>query len=130
MSYYFDIEMNNYNTHHKIVFFILSLILILILIYGGARHDYNLYTITWERFINSENEIPYNSYGPIHLILSLFYKLHFLAPKILFGLSFILLNYYIFKKILKKNNQILLIYFYFTIHCNFLIISYVFFLWY
>ena len=119
--------MNNLNNYHKIIFFVLSFILILILIYGGSRHDYNLYTLTWESFINNEKEIPYNSYGPVHLILSLIYKFHFLAPKIFFGLSFILVNYYIFNKILKKNNPILLIYFYITIPCNFLIISYVFF---
>ena len=94
--------MNNLNNYHKIIFFVLSFILILILIYGGSRHDYNLYTLTWESFINNEKEIPYNSYGPVHLILSFIYKFHFLAPKIFFGLSFILVNYYIFNKILKK----------------------------
>ena len=119
--------MNSYHSYQKIIYFILSFILVLILIYGGARHDYNLYTFTWESFLNNEKEIPYNAYGPIHLLLSFIYKLHLLAPKILFGFLFIVLNYHIFKKILKKENKILLIYFYLTIHCNFLIISYVFF---
>jgi len=99
----------------------------LILIYGSARHDYNLYTLTWENFLNNEKEIPHNSYGPFHLILFIIYKLHFLAPKILFGFLFILLNFFIFNKILKKNKIILIIFFYLTIPCNFLIISYVFF---
>ena len=97
--------MNNYNNYHKLIFFILSLILILILIYGGVRHDYNLYTLTWKGFANNEKEIIYNSYGPIHLLISLVYKLHILAPKILFGFLFILLNYYIFKEILKKEKK-------------------------
>ena len=119
--------MNNYNTYHKIIFFVFSFILMLILVYGSARHDYNLYTLTWENFLNNEKEIPYNSYGPFHLILFIIYKLHFLAPKILFGFLFILLNYFIFNKILKKNKMILIIFFYLTIPCNFLIISYVFF---
>jgi len=115
------------NNYHKIFFFILSLVLILISIYGGARHDYYLYTITWENLNNGEKNIPYNSYGPIHLLLYLIHKLNLLAPKLLFGILFILLSYYIFKKILKKEKSILIFFFYLTIHCNFLIISFVYF---
>ena len=99
------------NNYHKVFFFILSLVLILISIYGGARHDYYLYTITWENLNNGEKNIPYNSYGPIHLLLYLIHKLNLLAPKLLFGILFILLSYYIFKKILKKEKSILIFFF-------------------
>ena len=119
--------MKHLNYYHKVFFFILSLVLILISIYGGVRHDYYLYTITWENLNNGEENIPYNSYGPVHLLLHLIHKLNFLAPKLLFGFSFILLSYYIFRKILKKDKFILIILFYLTVHCNFLIISYVYF---
>ena len=117
----------NFKFLNKVFFLVLSLVLILISIYGGARHDYYLYTIIWESFIGGKESIPLNSYGPIHLLLSFIYKLNLLVPKLLFGISFILLNYYIFRKILKKNKFTLIIFFYLTIHCNFLIISFAFF---
>lgn len=117
----------NFKFLNKVFFLVLSLVLILISIYGGARHDYYLYTIIWESFIGGKESIPLNTYGPIHLLLSFIYKLNLLVPKLLFGISFILLNYYIFRKILKKNKFTLIIFFYLTIHCNFLIISFAFF---
>ena len=119
--------MNNFETLHKTIFIILSSILILILLYGDSRHDYSFYTLTWESFANKEDKIVYNGYGPIHLLLSYLYKIHYLAPKILFGFSFIYLSYLIFRNLIIKKKNILLIYFYITLQCNFLIISGVFF---
>jgi len=119
--------MNNFYSFHKKIFFILSSILILILFYGDSRHDYSFYTLTWESFANNEDVVVYNSYGPIHLLLSYVYKIHYLAPKIIFAFSFIYLSYLVFKRIIIKKKNILLFYFYLTLHCNFLIISGVFF---
>ena len=119
--------MKNFEFFHKTIFVILSSILILILFYGDSRHDYSFYTLTWESFANNENKVVHNGYGPIHLLLSYLFKIHYLVPKILFGFSFIFLSYLVFKNIVKKKEKILLIYFYITLQCNFLIISGVFF---
>ena len=119
--------MNNFYSVHKKIFFILSSILILILFYGDSRHDYSFYTLTWESFANNKDVVVYNVYGPIHLLLSYVYKIHYLAPKIIFAFSFIYLSYLVFKRIIIKKKNILLFYFYLTLHCNFLIISGVFF---
>ena len=122
-----NIKINNFESFHKKIFFILSAILILILFYGDSRHDYSFYSLTWESFASNEDKVVYNGYGPIHLLLAYIYKIHYLAPKVLFCFSFIYLSYLVFKKIITKNKNILLLYFYLTIPCNFLIISCVFF---
>ena len=104
--------MNNFYSVHKKIFFILSSILILILFYGDSRHDYSFYTLTWESFANNKDVVVYNVYGPIHLLLSYVYKIHYLAPKIIFAFSFIYLSYLVFKRIIIKKK--IFYYFIFT----------------
>ena len=115
------------NKTFNLIFALFSLFLIAILFYGDARHDYALYILTWKAFLNGDSYIPYNTYGPLHLVLSYLFQIHYLLPKIMFGIFFLYLNYFLFKNILDKNEKKLVIFFFLTIPCNFLIISIVFF---
>ena len=115
------------NKTFNLIFSLFTLILLGILFYGDARHDYALYILTWKAFLNGDSYIPYNTYGPLHLVLSYLFQLHYLLPKIIFGIFFLYLNYFLFKNILDKNEKELVLYFFLTIPCNFLIISIVFF---
>ena len=110
---------------HIIFFLILNIILFSILIYGGSRHDYALYEITWQGII-SNDEVKYHTYGPLHLFFSFFYELHELLPKLIFGTLFSILQFYLFFKIL-KNSKELIFYFYLIFPCNFLVISIIYF---
>jgi hypothetical protein len=110
---------------HILFFLILNTILFSILIYGGSRHDYALYEITWEGIISNE-EVKYHTYGPLHLFFSFFYELHKLLPKLIFGTLFSILQFYLFFKIL-KNSKELIFYFYLIFPCNFLVISAIYF---
>jgi len=111
---------------HLILFAIINTILFFILFYGGIRHDYRAYSITWQGIINKDLTIYYHSYGPLHLLFAYIYKINFLLPKIIYGFSFFLLQSYLFIKIYKKDHTKLL-YLYLALPCNFLIISCVYF---
>ena len=115
------------NKNFHIFFFIfLNIILFSILIYGGSRNDYALYEVTWKAILNNEEDVRFNTYGPLHLFVSFIYKINSLLPKIIFGALFCFLQFYIFFKIL-KNSYNLLFYFYLILPCNFLIITSVYF---
>ena len=66
--------------------------------------------------------LRFNTYGPLHLFLSFIYKINSLLPKIIFGIFFFFLQFYLFFRIL-KNSHNLLFYFYLILPCNFLIIT-------
>ena len=111
---------------HILFILLLNIILFSILIYGGSRNDYALYEVTWEGILNKEEDLRFNTYGPLHLFISYIYKIHSLLPKIIFGILFSILQFYLFFKIL-KNSKKLIFYFYLFLPCNFLIISSVYF---
>ena len=115
------------NKKFNIFFFIiLNIILFSILIYGGSRNDYALYEVTWKAILNNEEYVRFNTYGPLHLFFSFIYEINSLLPKIIFGVLFSILQFYIFFKIL-KNSCKLLFYFYLILPCNFLVITSVYF---
>lgn len=115
------------NKNFHIFFFIfLNIILFSILIYGGSRHDYALYEVTWKAILNNYENVRFNTYGPLHLFISFIYEINSILPKIIFGVLFSILQFYLFFKIL-KNSYNLLLYFYLILPCNFLIISSVYF---
>lgn len=111
---------------HIFFFIILNIILFSILIYGGSRNDYALYEVTWKAILNNEEDVRFNTYGPLHLFFSFIYEINSLLPKIIFGVLFSILQFYIFFKIL-KNSCKLLFYFYLILPCNFLVITSVYF---
>tara|TARA_B100001063_G_scaffold222972_1_gene229815 strand:- start:1173 stop:2288 length:1116 start_codon:yes stop_codon:yes gene_type:complete len=111
------------NKNFHIFFFIfLNIILFSILVYGGSRNDYALYEVTWKAILNNEEDVRFNTYGPLHLFISFIYEINSLLPKIIFGVLFCILQFYLFFKILKKSHN-LLFYFYLFLPCNFLIIT-------
>lgn len=112
--------------NHIIFFSILNIILFVILFYGGSRHDYSLYSITWQGILNQDVNIYYHSYGPLHLFFAFIYKLNPLLPKIIYGVLFSIFQIFLFLKLLKLGDKILLL-FYISIPCNFLIIATVYF---
>lgn len=111
---------------HIFFFTFLNIILFLILIYGGSRNDYALYEETWKAILNNSENVRFNTYGPLHLFISFVYEINSLLPKIIFGLLFSILQFYLFFKIL-KNSCNLLFYFYLILPCNFLVITSVYF---
>ena len=112
-----------FNKNFHIFFFIfLNIILFSILIYGGSRNDYALYEVTWKAILNNEENVKFNTYGPLHLFVSFIYEINSLLPKIISGVLFCILQFYLFFKIL-KNSENLLFYFYLILPCNFLIIT-------
>ena len=104
--------------NHIIFFSILNIILFVILFYGGSRHDYSLYSITWQGILNQDLNIYYHSYGPLHLFFAFIYKLNPLLPKIIYGVLFSIFQIFLFLKLLKLGDKILLL-FYISIPCNF-----------
>ena len=117
--------MFNKNFHISFII-ILNIILFSILVYGGSRNDYALYEVTWKAILNNEEDIRFNTYGPLHLFISFIYAINSMLPKLIFGASFCILQFYLFFKIL-KNSYNLLFYFYLILPCNFLIITSVYF---
>tara|TARA_B100001029_G_C15042663_1_gene444781 strand:- start:563 stop:1675 length:1113 start_codon:yes stop_codon:yes gene_type:complete len=112
--------------NHIIFFSILNIILFIILFYGGSRHDYSLYSITWQGVLNQDPNIYYHSYGPLHLFFAFIFKLNPLLPKIVYGILFSIFQIFLFLKLLKLEDKFLLL-FYISIPCNFLIIATVYF---
>ncbi len=111
---------------HIFFFIFLNIILFSILIYGGSRNDYALYEVTWNAILNNDEDVRFNTYGPLHLFVSFIYEINSLLPKIIFGALFCTLQFHLFFKIL-KNSYNLLFYFYLILPCNFLIITSVYF---
>tara|TARA_Y100001936_G_C16062527_1_gene665037 strand:+ start:836 stop:1966 length:1131 start_codon:yes stop_codon:yes gene_type:complete len=112
--------------NHIIFFSILNIILFIILFYGGSRHDYSLYSITWQGVLNQDPNIYYHSYGPLHLFFAFIFNLNPLLPKIIYGILFSIFQIFLFLKLLKLEDKFLLL-FYISIPCNFLIIATVYF---
>ena len=112
--------------NHIIFFSILNIILFIILFYGGSRHDYSLYSITWQGVLNQDPNIYYHSYGPLHLFFAFIFNLNPLLPKIIYGILFSIFQIFLFLKLLKLEDKFLLL-FYIAIPCNFLIIATVYF---
>ena len=112
--------------NHIIFFSILNIILFIILFYGGSRHDYSLYSITWQGVLNQDPNIYYHSYGPLHLFFAFIFNLNPLLPKIIYGIFLSIFQIFLFLKLLKLKDKFLLL-FYISIPCNFLIIATVYF---
>jgi len=97
----------------------------------SVRHDYSSYLKQWDLVLNGmdpwaplEMTWETNIYGPLHNIFAILLPLSPVAPKIFWCLTFIIVNYFLFIKLIRSeiNYKHIIIYL-LTIPFNFLVIS-------
>lgn len=92
-----------------LIFSTWSLLMLAIAIRTGIQHDYGHYLEQWNTLLTGSNpwglnyDFPPNTYGPLHNVLALAALAHFLVPKVMMLLVFVIVNALIVQYLIRQS---------------------------